>query len=240
MIAIIGAAGVGKTTFGRQLLKALSDKSYGAYEHRNDFPFQSKPWVAIEANLRTRGTRAFLLLDECTRHLRQANSLIEHLGAIEDPALRVILTANAAQWAPRVKAASVYSKGSVIELSRLDDTELYSLINLVQFNKQISALVYGKFKNQTRAAQFARLREKCSADMFVCLKNIFANDSLDNIILRESEELVDPYQEYYRYVAALESVGTRVHRQLLIRMLQVQADQVAAALAGLSGIVAII
>jgi hypothetical protein len=73
--------------------------------------------------------------------------------------------------------------------------------------------------------------------MFVCLKNIFANDSLDNIILREFEELVDPYKEYHRYVAALESVGTRVHRQLLIRMLQVQADQVAGALAGLSGIV---
>jgi SIR2-like domain len=124
VIAIIGAAGVGKTTFGRQLLKALSDNGCGAYEHRNDFTFESQPWVAIEANLKMRGKRAFLLLDECTRYLRQANSLIEHLGALENPALGVILTANAAQWAPRIKAASVFSKGSVIELSRLDDTEL--------------------------------------------------------------------------------------------------------------------
>lgn len=68
-------------------------------------------------------------------------------------------------------------------------------------------------------------------------KRVFSNDSLDMIILNEYAELSEPLQEIYRFVAALEASGTRVHRQLLMRMTAMRADQVAAALAGLSGIV---
>jgi hypothetical protein len=237
VVAVIGAAGVGKTTFGRQILKAMGDREFLAFEHRIDFPFQSQHWIAIEKDLRAKGQRGFLMLDECTRYLRQASSVVDHLASIDKPALQVVLTANAAQWAPRVKAASIFSKGRLIELSRLDDSEIHSLINLVQFNSPIASLVDNSFKTQNRGKQFSRLREKCSADMFVCLKNIFANESLDNILLGEYHDLPEPLQELYRYAAALESVGTRVHRQLLMRMTNLPADQVAAALAGLSGII---
>lgn len=237
VVAIVGAAGVGKTTLGRQLLIGLSDKGLGAYEHRNDFIFQSKPWQTVEADLRSQGKQAYLLLDECTRYMRQTNKLIEYLADLKDPALKLILTANAAQWAPRIKTAEIFSKGFIVELSKLEQTELYSLINLVEFNPKISTLVQGEFRKERRDVQFRRLREKCSADMFVCLKNIFANESLDNILLTEFDELHETLQEHYRYVAALESVGTRVHRQLLVRMLNLPPNQVASVLAGLSGIV---
>jgi hypothetical protein len=237
LVVIIGSAGVGKTTFGRQLASSLIAERIPVWEHRNDFPFQSKAWIALEAELRANGQSGVLLLDECTRYLRQANILFDALGALDKSALRVIATANAAQWAPRLKSPIVYKKGVVIELSRLDPSEINSLINLYQYNKDVSGLVQKEFRELPRSVQVSRLREKCGADMFVCLRNIFANENLDTILLTEFEELDEPYQEYYRYVAALEAVGTRVHRQLLMRMLAISADTVLHALNGLSGII---
>ena len=237
IIAIIGAAGVGKTTFARQILFQLGDAGYHGFEHKTDFPFQSQPWIAFESELRAKGDRAVVLLDECTRYLRQVNLLVDHLATLEDSALRVVITANAAQWGLRIKSPALVRKGHVIELSRLVDSELHSLVNLVQFNKSVADLVQAEFRVLNRASQFSRLKERCSADMFVCLKNIFANDSLDRILLSEYNELDETAQEHYRYVAALESVGMRVHRQLVMRLVGLRADQVGAVLAGLTGIV---
>ena len=237
LLSLIGAAGVGKTTTARILLYRLYEKGFLAVEHRNDFPFSAKPWIHFEETLRADGKRAVLLLDECTRHLRQVNLLLEALAKIEDAALKIVLTANAAQWEPRLKSPVVFSHGKILELSRLENPDLHSLINLLESNKNISDLVQKDFKTLIRKDQFARLRERCGADMFVCLKNIFANDSLDKILLTEFAELDDSSQEFYRYVAALESVGMRVHRQLVMRMLNVRADSVASALSRLTGIV---
>jgi hypothetical protein len=236
-LVIVGAAGVGKTTFARHLLFTLSEKGYVAVEHKNDFPFESKLWIAFEAELRANGRRAVLLLDECTRYLRQSNMLLDHIATITDPALRVVMTANAAQWGPRLKSPVIFKQGRVVELSRLGDADIHALINLVDRNHQIANLVQPNFKNLTRQERFARLRERCSADMFVCLTNIFANESLDRILLVEYDELNPAAQEHYRYIAALESVGMRVHRQLVMRMLSLHADQVKPLLLGLLGIV---
>lgn len=170
--AIVGAAGVGKTTFARQLLMQMSDLGHHAFEHRSDFPFQSRPWEVVEADLRANGERGFLLLDECTRFLRQANALVDYLSSIENPALQLILTANAAQWAPRIKTSNIFANGKVVELSRLADSEIRSLINLLTFNVSVASLVDTDFKGRSRDWQFERLRERCGADMFVCLANV--------------------------------------------------------------------
>jgi NAD-dependent SIR2 family protein deacetylase len=237
IMVIVGAGGVGKTTYARQILSGLYENGYLAVEHKNDFQFQSQPWIAIESDLRSKGQRAVLHLDECTRYLRQVNLLAEHIATLEDSALRVVMTANAAQWGPRIKSAAIFSHGHVVELSRLVDADLYALINLLEFNKSVADLVHPDFKSVSRGMQFTRLRERCSADMFVCLKNIFANDSLDKILLSEFDELEEFEQQHYRYIAALESVGMRVHRQLVMRMLGLRADQVSPVLSGLVGIV---
>ena len=73
--------------------------------------------------------------------------------------------------------------------------------------------------------------------MFVCLKNIFASESFDDIILREYAALEPPLQDIYRYVAAMENSGVRVHRQLLIRLLRIPASTIAAALNNLTDII---
>jgi hypothetical protein len=236
-LTIIGAAGVGKTTFARQLGCIARNSNFAVWEHKTDFIFQAKPWIDLEVKFRSEGNQAILILDECTHYLRQTNTLVEYLGGVEKPALRLILTANAAAWAPRLKSPKFFTKGRIIQLSQLENAEINSLITLVNRKPEISRLVQSNFKSLNRTEQVQALRQKCSADMFVCLKNIFANESLDIILLQEYDELDDAVQELYRYVAALEAVGTRVHRQLIMRMLHVASDQVMSLLTRMAGIV---
>jgi len=236
-VTVIGAAGVGKTTFARQLALKLYENGMQVWEHVADFPFLHQPWTGVERGLSAKGEAATLLIDECTHALRQASALIDHLASLEKPALRVVLTGNSALWAPRVKSPNFYKRGAVVNLSRLEDAEINGLINLVEFNTEVATLVTPQFRKQPRVKKFSALRQKCASDMFVCLKNVFANESLDVILLQESDELSENYQEYYRYVAALEAAGTRVHRQLLIRMLGVPPATVEAILGGLTGII---
>ena len=66
--------------------------------------------------------------------------------------------------------------------------------------------------------------------MFVCLRSIFASESFDDIILREYASLAPNLQDIYRYVAAMENAGVKVHRQLLIRLLNIPASTISSAL----------
>jgi hypothetical protein len=236
-IVVTGSAGVGKSTMCRQILYRLAQKGFHAWEQREDLPFRYEPWIKVEADLRNQGKSAVLFVDECTHFLRSVNLLVDHLKEIEQPALRLVLSANSAQWAPRVKTPNLFKIGTMVELSTLENPELNSLINLVEYNAEISALVHSPFKSLSRSDQFSALRRKASADMFVCLKNIFANESLDAILLREFDDINESLQALYRYVAALEAVGMKVHRHLLIRMLTIDPIQINAALAGLTGII---
>ena len=236
-LTIVGAAGVGKTTFARQLGFQLSMKGFPVWEHQAEFPFRHKPWISVEKQLRDEGNVGYLILDECTHFLRQTNLFVDCLAEIHKPGLRLIMTANSSQWAPRLKSSNVFKHGIEIPLSRLEDSEIYSLLNLVDHNLDVTNLVHDKFKRLNREKQFDELRRKSSADMFVCLKNIFANESLDIILLREYDELAEQYKDYYRYVCALEAIGARVHRQLLIRMRSIPPTQIGSALQGLTGII---
>ncbi|MBR0757206.1 SIR2 family protein [Bradyrhizobium jicamae] len=237
-VAILtGAAGVGKTTLARKIASGFRKLGYTAWEHKNEFVFRHKAWLETEAQLRSSGARGLLVLDECTHFMKEVNNLLDALSTIDKPALQILATANSAQWTPRIKTRNFFARGQHIVLSSLSENEMRSLLNLLENSKPISDLVQTEFKRETRNKQFERLRQKCSADMFVCLKNIFANENLDTILLQEYDLLAEPLQEYYRFVAALEAVGTRVHRQLILRMLGISASEVAAVLNGLSGIV---
>ncbi|MBV9549798.1 MAG: SIR2 family protein, partial [Alphaproteobacteria bacterium] len=236
-VTILGAAGVGKTTFARQIAVQLSKIGHLVWEHKTDFPFQASAWKKMEANLRNDGKVGFLLIDECTHTLRQTNALIDYLSDIDYPALKLVMTANAANWAARMKSPHFFSKGRIVDISRLELAEINSLITLLERKPEIAQLVHSSFRMLTRLEKIQNLRQKCKADMFVCLKNIFANESLDIILLQEYDQLDPGVQDLYRYVAALEAVGARVHRQLMIRMLQIASDKVALALERLSGIV---
>jgi hypothetical protein len=87
-----------------------------------------------------------------------------------------------------------------------------------------------------RTERLDHLRRRYGADMFVCLRNIFAFERLDTIILREYADLSDDQQDIFRHVAALEAGGAKVHRQLIIRLLGITPTHIQALLTQLDGI----
>lgn len=239
-LTITGAAGVGKTTLARRLLISLLDSTPGKeffWESRADFPWKASDWREVEQHLRDNGLIGYLLIDDCPQNLRQINSLLDGFSRISDPALRLILTAETANWLPRTKSPELFSRGLGEKLSKLTSDEIEELVNLIDSQSSIRCLVDANFSNLNRVEQIRRLKSKCSADMFVCLKNIFATDDLDAILLREFAALADHLQDLYRHVSALEASGTRVHRQLIIRTLGITAQQISALLLQTEGLV---
>ena len=236
-LTILGVGGVGKTTLARRIGFALSKEGTHVWEHRPYLPFRREQWITMERSLSDAGERGVLIIDECTDSLRQVNLLLEHLAALDDPALRIVLTANLAQWRPRTKSPRVFSHGSVEVLSQLTEREIWSLVNLVEQNPDIHQLVDSSFSSRGRHEQITHLKRRCSADMYVCLKNIFATDALDTILLREYAQMGAELQEVYRHVAALEAAGPQVHRQLVVRLLSIDIGTIAAVLAFLEGVV---
>ena len=109
--------------------------------------------------------------------------------------------------------------------------------NLIENNAELRTLVEGGFAGFSRSERRRRLIQRCDADMFVCMKNIFSSEKLDDIILREYATLDKEARDVYRIVAAMESAGVHVHRQLVIRLLGIPAMEIAAILTRLTDIV---
>jgi hypothetical protein len=122
-------------------------------------------------------------------------------------------------------------------LNRLDLTEIEKLLTLVDASPDLQPLVESSFAGFSRSERKRRLIAKCESDTFVCLKNIFASEKFDDIVLREFAELDDGLREIYRLVSAMESSGINVHRQLIIRLLGMPATNVAASLANMLDII---
>lgn len=93
------------------------------------------------------------------------------------------------------------------------------------------------FLDFSRAERKRRLVAKCESDTFVCLKNIFASEQFDDIVLREYAELDANLQNIYKLVSAMESAGINVHRQLVIRLLGIQSEAISASLVSLVDII---
>lgn len=234
---IAGAAGVGKTSTARRLLAARMQQDFVCWEHRNAFQLDVGAWLEVESSLRNQNRQGFLLVDDCTESLAEVNRLIDGLASLERPHLRLILTANAGQWQSRRKSPSVFQRGHVEKMSRLTAPDMERLVNLVEQQPDIHALVDDSFLALNHHHRVRHLRDRCSADMYVCLKNIFGAEELDDILLREFKELDDAPQDIYRYVCAIQAMGGKVHRQLIVRLLGIDGGLVMSMLGQLDGVV---
>lgn len=234
---IVGASGVGKTTAARQVVRRVRQKGFNCWEHKGDHTLQVDDWLAVANDLTASGKPGIIFIDDAHAHIHEVNELIDGLVSDKLTSLRVIAASSRNNWRPRVKSPNLFRAGKEFHLSRLDSDEIEKLLTLVETSDVIHRLVENTFAGFSRQEKRRRLVERCEADMFVCMRNIFASESFDDIILREYADLPGRYQDIYRLVAALESAGVRVHRQLVIRLLGIPAAAVADVLGGLIDIV---
>lgn len=236
-VTIVGASGVGKTTASRQLLAKLSKSTENVWEHDCQKPLSPELWRSVAATLASDESFGVLFIDEASSHLPEINRLADALAADNNTALGLVLASARSSWAPRIKSSQLYRRGREHLLRKLDIGEIDRLLLLVDNNPTVSAVIENSFKGFSRAERRRRLVERCEQDFFVCMRNIFASEKFDDIILREYAALDSNNQSIYRLVAALQSAGVTVHRQLIIRLLNIPAQQVNSILAGLSDVV---
>lgn len=236
-VTLLGASGVGKSTAARQAIEVMRRNGIFAWEHNPDHVLSVENWRKMADFLQASGDVGVLLVDDAHQHLRNLNDLVDHLVASDNGHLKLVIVSTRNQWYPRIKTPNIGRFGKEFRLSQLANDEIERLLNLVTQKPEIQKLVEDQFSGFNRQERRRRLVDRCQADMFVCLKNIFANDSIDTILLREFASLEENYQDIYKYVAALETSGVRVHRQLIIRLLGIPAPQIEAALSNLTDIV---
>ncbi|TXI90669.1 MAG: hypothetical protein E6Q34_08560 [Burkholderiaceae bacterium] len=234
---ILGAGGLGKTTAARQVLLALRAKGFYGWEHKSDFQLQVSDWIDIARAMSSLGVKGVLFIDDAHSHLFEVSQLLDALYAERITTLKLVLTSSRNHWNPRVKSAVVYKAGREFGMGRLQPNEIDSLLNLVESNPAVRGLVGDDFSGFSRFEKRRRLTVRCESETFVCMKNIFSTEKFDDIILREYASLRPELQEIYRLVAAMESSGIRVHRQLVIRLLGIPATSIAAILDNLTDIV---
>ncbi|MCA3009833.1 MAG: SIR2 family protein [Phycisphaerales bacterium] len=223
---LIGAGGVGKTTAARQCLLALHKRGHKCFEHDSNHTLDSVAWYAFAKQAGESGQRVFLFVDDAHTHLPQITDLVERLGGEGKCPLQLVLASSRHQWYPRIKPPSLYRRGAEFRLARLEPSEIDDLLRLIESNAAIVKLVEQAFAGFSRDMKRRRLAERCSAELFVCLRNIFASEKFDDIILRDYASLALPDQDVYRHVAAMESAKVVVHRQLVMRLLGIDADSV--------------
>lgn len=239
-VSLIGVSGVGKTTLARRVAHQVAQRGVEVWEHDTHFPLDVKEWARVSGLLKERGRRGLLLIDDCTTVMGSINRLLEdHLLQQENPGLQLLLIAERAAWSPRRKSRFIFhdNQNNLFTLSLLDAADIERMVELTERSEEIRRLMSKDYSRLDHSTRLHRIAQRCSADMFVSLKYVFGTESLDAIILREYASLPPDLQDIYRTVSALEVSGTRVHRQLIIRLLNVQSYTLQGLLALLEGIV---
>ncbi|WP_437997816.1 SIR2 family protein [Sorangium sp. So ce185] len=236
-VSIIGVGGVGKTTAARRIAISMMRDGLLVWEHNGHFPLRANEWISVAAELSKQSRRGLLVVDDSPRFQADINNIVDGIAPMDPPGLQVLTTAEKSAWLPRKKSPRIFSRGAIINLYLLELSDIRRMVSLLADKPEIRRLVGMSFSTLSSKAQIERLRSRCSADMYVSLKHVFGSEALDTIILREFSSLRDDLKDVYRAVAALEAAGARIHRQLIIRLLGIQADEISGILSLLEGIV---
>ncbi|MET0075881.1 MAG: SIR2 family protein [Candidatus Thiodiazotropha lotti] len=234
---LLGASGMGKSTTARKTLLRFKSKGFHCWEHKPNHKLLFDEWRAVAKELQDKKEMGIIFIDDAHNHLYEINNLIDLLSIDENFNLKLLLTSSRNHWHPRIKTPNLFNKGKEFVLRKLDAAEIDGLLSLVDTHPDLQPLIENSFSGFSRSERKRRLTVKCESDTFVCLKNIFASEQFDDIVLREYAELDTNLREIYRIVSAMESAGVNVHRQLVIRLLGISAEAISASLVNLIDII---
>jgi len=237
IVCLVGTAGTGKTTAARRILLEFSKNDIFCWEHYPHIDLDVDFWVDTNDRLKEAGRTGILFVDDITRYQRRANELIHALPSKSSAGLKVLATAEIAQWNPRQKAKEFFEDGGPISLSSLSDAELQSMMQLATEQPSLSRLLDKYFSKVRPENKLGVIRARTEKDMFLALRLLFENESIDNILLSEFDRLTEDSQYIYELVSGLQAAGLTVHRQLALRIMNVPASSVGDSLRELEGLV---
>jgi len=160
-------------------------KNWHAWEHKHDHTLLYKQWLEVATQLKDKKENGILFIDDAHNHILEVNALIDLLANEVNTNLKLILASARNQWNPRVKTPNIFKRGKQHILKGLDTSEIEDLLTLVDTNPELKPLVENNFSGFSRAERKRRLTVRCESDTFVCLKNIFASEKFDDIVLRD-------------------------------------------------------
>jgi replication-associated recombination protein RarA len=190
---LLGPSGVGKTTAIRQAIAKLVQSGFLCWEHKSEQTLLPDIWRSLAGFLKSNNLVGCLFVDDAHVDLVEVNDLVDFLVADGNNSLRLILASSKNQWYPRVKTPALHKSSIEYYLYRVQGNEIDRLLNLVENVTSVRALVDSNFLGFSREERRRRLTQRCEADMFVCLKNIFSSEKLDDIILREDDIILREY-----------------------------------------------
>jgi len=237
VVMLMGVAGVGKTTVMRQVLVGRSNAGYNCWEHIDGASLAAEKWLAVDSELAKSGSRGILFVDDAHKYISEIGRLVDGLATKEESALSIVLCSSKAHWNHRTKSDGLYLLCRYLELRRLTANEIDHLLDLLERDARIATLAEKDFSGFSRFEKRRRLIDRCSSDFFVCLRNIFSTEILDEIILREYAQLSLEQQQVYRVLSALEASGILPHRQSIVRAVGLSAEEIGPLLESMDGMI---
>ena len=242
---LLGPSGSGKTSAARLAMAELDTRGIVCYEHKSNIPVDLPTWIDIDKEHLTAGQRACLFLDEPSASQLAVNLLAQHLADGQDHALSLIITYHPSIWLYRTKSPALTKKSIVHDLRQLSPADINAIAIHVKRIPELAELLATDIRAKTHAEIVETVRRRAKSDLFVSLKYLFETKSLDEIVLREYAKIGDAQpsemktnlQELYAAVAFLQACGRYVHRLMVMRIVEVRADEIGEMLTLLDGVV---
>lgn len=232
---VVGPAGFGKTTLARQVGLNCRDQGLHVWEHRTDLPLDINEWRIVNRRMEETNQDGLLILDNVTTYQRSVNELLRMLARSAEWRLKVLVTAEQHRWGRLIKHQKLLDP-QPLQAQRLSKAEINGLVDLARRSEEIRQVIPDEYFSLSPKQQTTFLQRQCASDVFICLRNIFFSTGFDTIVLEEFATLEGDLQEVYKLVAALEAISGGSHRQLILRMLDLDYRQISEVLEDLSGL----
>ena len=242
---VLGPSGSGKTSAGRLAINELRKRDVVCYEHKADIPVDFPTWQDVEQQHHEKGERACLFLDEPNASQFAVNQLTSYLAQEQERALSLIVTYHPSIWSYRTKSTELTTKATLHNLSSLSPADVRNIATHVKRTPDIARMLSADIQSMTNYDIEEIIEKRAKSDLFVSLKYLFETKSLDEIILKEFDdlgrgqpaEIKTNIRSLYEHVSLLEACGRHVHRQMVVRILDININEISDLLDYLEGVI---
>lgn len=242
---LLGPSGSGKTSAGRLAVSGLLQKGIICYEHKAHVAVDFPTWQDVEREHQSKGERACLFLDEPNASQYAVNRLADYLADGEERALSLIIAYHPSIWSYRTKSKALVANAKLHDLGRLTPIDIQNIAVHVKRSPEIARMLSTDVQPMAKNDIVRLVGRRARSDLFVSLKYLFETKSLDEIVLKEfdelgrgkPEEIRTDIRSLYQTVAFLEACGRHVHRQMVLRVTDVNIFEIGELLEYLDGVI---